>query len=126
MKRSTLVIISLVFSLHFAFSQNKLTRYCEIETGGSTGRAGSKLRWVSISTGNLDSLSLFKSVNIQSNLEKVATLKSEADVLNYMDSLGWTLVQFNGLSNKYFLFKKNLRNRRLLVIRVSARYWWED
>jgi hypothetical protein len=62
----------------------------------------------------MDSLIAFKDAAIKPNLEKVTILKTEADILNYMSSLGWSLIQFTGLNNKYFIFKREFEKSELV------------
>jgi predicted PurR-regulated permease PerM len=102
------LLITLIIGVicHSATAQNKITRYCEIVTNvGSKDKAHIKF-----TQGEVDSLFSFKDGTIKNNLNKVSSLKSISDLLNYMSSLGWTLVTatmalWDG-TNIRFYFKK--------------------
>jgi hypothetical protein len=91
MKKTILfTVIFLLTFCSFTFAQTKIDRFCEVSIVPQNGFRGKTLS--KISFGELDSLFFFKDNSIITNLEKVNSLKTSTDVLNYMSNLGWTLV----------------------------------
>lgn len=85
------------------YAQNKITRYCEIETTGS-GKVRAK-----ISFGKIDSLFSFRDAGIKEKLQKINLLSTVPDVLNYMATQGWELVCMAAIApndKKFYYFKK--------------------
>lgn len=87
------------------YAQNKTIRYCEIVPRFS-GLGDNKLH-VKLSTGSIDSLFSFRDAGINDKLQKVNSLTTIPDVLNYMATQGWELVCVAAIpSSKYYYFKK--------------------
>ena len=106
MKKTILfTVISLLTFCSFTIAQTRIDRFCEVSVVTKSGLTTKTLS--KISFGELDSLFFFKDKSIITNLEKVNSLKTSTDVLNYMSNLGWTLVNVIpfGLSERLY-FKK--------------------
>ena len=104
--KKLLIILSIGLISHSATAQNKITKYCEIVTNvGAKDKARIKF-----TQGEADSLFSFKDSTIKNSLIRVSNFKTVPDALNYMSSLGWTLITatmglWNG-TNIRFYFKK--------------------
>src|SRR3954464_6099926 len=85
-----LLLISLLFLFSFrSFSQQKVEKYCEVFM---TSRVFSKGVNVFIDLGKDRSLLPFKNTSVKEDLEHVKKYTTVVDALNYMSSLGWSMV----------------------------------
>ncbi len=117
MKNFVLAIVIFFCSIASVFSQKKVDKYCEIMTYEKG--FGQKLRII-LSLGEVDSLFSFTDPSIKTTLQKVTSLKTVPDVLNYMSLLGWKLVNSTAISvsgTKNFYFKKEFEDSDLLTIK---------
>ena len=71
-------------------AQQKVERFCEVTLSPKNGFTTKQT--ASISFGEVDSLFYFRDSSVLANLQKVNSMKTATDVLNYMSNLGWTLV----------------------------------
>jgi len=117
MKNKYLLLFVFLLTGICSFAQNKITKYCEVVTGYSGGFSSRFI--VEIDLGKVDSLFLLKDNQIKVQLQKVKTLKTNTDVLNYMSSLHWFLVVIvaNGQlkGDMHFYFKKEFDPSELLT-----------
>ncbi len=102
------VLIS-VFSFNsFSLAQTKIEKFCQVIIEPRNGFTV-KTKAV-ISFGESDSLFLFKDSLVLVQLRKVNELKTSTDVLNYMSSIGWTLVSVipfgTSTAMEHFYFKR--------------------
>ncbi len=117
MKNIVLTLLALLCLITSSFAQNKINKYCEIKT--FQRGVGNKIG-VMISIGEIDSLFSFKDSTVKTSLQKVETLKTVSDVLNYMASLGWTLISSTAIhlsGTKNFYFKKEFDYSDLPIIK---------
>jgi len=82
-------LLFLLFISNAALGQERTLKYCEIKTYGA-GFSGKQYH-VDLLTGNQDSLFNIKDKGHLQNLQKVTTLTSDVDVLNYMSNMGWKM-----------------------------------
>jgi len=87
MKSILLIVGMMLTCVTASFAQQKVDKYCVVVMNYH----GFKAR-PTFFAGNVDSLFSFKDSTIINNLVRVKELKSVPDVLNYMSSIGWTLV----------------------------------
>lgn len=100
--KTKLLLLLFLFAFKLpTFAQQKVVKYCEVFVGGS----GIKIT-ATIYMGKVDSLFSPKDPNIIVQLQKVNTLKTKADVLNYMSYLGWSLVTVTQHEFFYFFYFK--------------------
>lgn len=85
--KKLLITLAIGVMCHSSIAQNKITRYCEIESD----RIG-RQEHLRLSKNKVDSLFSFRDSTIKNNLDKVSTFKTVPDALNYMSSLGWRLI----------------------------------
>ncbi len=108
MKRLIYLIILLSFSTILTHAQDKIVKYCEIDIQ-EVGLSGGKFR-VELFIGKVDSLFSPQNINVKNDMQKVKSLSTAPDVLNYMSSLGWSLVTVTGITGrKYLYFKKEFK-----------------
>ena len=113
MKTKLLLLLFLIAFKLPAFAQNKVVKYCEVigYNGETFNREKSKFL---LSIGIVDSLFSSKDTNLKVQLQKVNSLKTSSDVLNYMSSIGWTLVTIS--VGDRFYFKKEFDPSELTTI----------
>ena len=94
-----------MFLINQSYEQTKVAKYCEVTTfvGGFAGKLH-----VELITGKVDSLLLLEDAATKSQLQKVTTMKTAPDILNYMSTMGWLLVSVTTISpykktNYYFV-----------------------
>jgi hypothetical protein len=110
MKKIFLIVLVVFFLCAKTFSQEKIDKYCKLFT---TGGVISKGMNIFLDLGKDESLFAFKDKKIKSQLLKVEDYRSIIDALNYMSSIGWTLVsstitEVSGTSdNEIFTFKRS-------------------
>lgn len=103
MKTKLLLLLFLFAFKLTTFAQNKVIKYCEVliyRNGFNT------IGKVKISTGKVDSLFSIKDNNLKIELQKVDILKTVPDVLNYMSSIGWSLVTLATTGDYTLYFKR--------------------
>lgn len=107
MKRiSITAVLSLLI---YCCSAQKVERYCEVATSYKSFNRGVNVK---IDFGKDSTLFSFRDKSIYGKLALVDSYTSTVDMLNYMSSLGWTLVnsisdQSSGSTNRiYYYFKK--------------------
>jgi hypothetical protein len=88
MKKLLFILFALMAICNYSIAQNKITRYVEIVTQKYNNRRTD----INMSISRVDSLFSFKDSTIKINLNKVSTFNTVPDALNYMASLGWTLI----------------------------------
>lgn len=115
MKKKYFLLFILLGIVLTSFGQIKIVKYCEImATEGLRDKAG-----IYINYGNTDSLFSFKDSTIKSNMKKVEAFRTVPDALNYMASLGWTLVttaNAGTAGSLRFFFKKEFEKSELRII----------
>jgi hypothetical protein len=97
-----------------ANTQNTVEKFCQIIIEHKYGFTVRVL--VHLSTGTQPELFAFKDSTVLTALQKVETLTTDADVLNYMASLGWkfvTIIGFPNYSEKLY-FKKEFDKAELI------------
>ena len=105
----------LMVIINCAVAQHKIMKYCQVRTydGGFSG----KKFIVVISTGKVDSLFKLKDTTYKKQLQKITTLTTNTDVLNYMALKSWTLCQSNwvgdGRDMFIFIFKREFDESEL-------------
>ena len=112
--KSLLIAITLLFcTVHYSFCQKKVTKFCEVTTR-IAGISGNKLK-IEFVYGQSDSLMTIKGSKFEEGLKKVTTMSAVPDVLDYLYSLGWTLVGENAVGAiSHFYFKKEFDESELL------------
>lgn len=97
-------------------AQNKAEKYCEI-IASEGGILRNFKAHISLNYGRVDSLFSFRDSTLIDRLNKVNTLKSFPDVLNYMASLDWKLeaIVYRSKGDSYnFFFEKEFNQSELL------------
>ncbi len=74
---------------HYAGAQNKIERFCKITVYLKGVHKGDE---VIADYGKKDNFSMLGDTTVVSSLEKVNDFKNSIDALDYMNSLGWKLV----------------------------------
>ena len=88
--KKNIILLIFISICNCAFSQTKIDKYCQVQIDPKNGFTTKEI--ASISFGKNDSLFSFKDSSVILNLQKVNSLTSSTDVLNYMSDLGWGLV----------------------------------
>lgn len=101
-------LVGFIFLVAPAHAQ-KIDKYCEVfcDYKGLSTRLIPKL-----ALGEVDSLSSYKDTSIRQMLIKVESVHTRVDILNYMASIGWTLVFITPNS---FIFKKSFDRSEMQV-----------
>ena len=101
------------------FAQTKVMKYCEVSVMAFS--YGKKGQWVMgprrclLSVGVIDSLFSLKDTSYVNKLKKVNKFITVPDLLNYMQSIGWSLSEssFIGTSSIDFFFKKEFESSEI-------------
>ena len=108
----TLSVLFFLLFQSFTFSQVKIIRYCEVISNlkyGSTQEIkdhDDKI-YTKVFLGQNEDYFNLKDSSIVLKLKKVNDLTTTSDLLNYMNSIGWNLVDLSTISwRKYYYFKK--------------------
>jgi hypothetical protein len=100
----------------FSIAQNKVEKYCQVIVKYKSGLTKVK-RIAKISFGEDKGLFSFRDSLVMRQLKLVDDLTTETDVLNYMNKIGWSLVNVHsGLlytAAEIFYFKKSFDNSEL-------------
>ncbi len=106
MKTKLLLLLFLSAFKLTTFAQNKVVKYCEVEIFGYN----SENLKTKITIGKVDSLFSIRNSNLADQFQKVNSLKTVPDVLNYMALIGWSLfgntASGSRAEDKFFYFKK--------------------
>jgi hypothetical protein len=116
MKR--ILIASILSLLMYCCSAQKAERYCEVSTSFKSFNRGVNVK---IDFGKDSTLFSLKDKLIKEKLSLVDNYTNVVDMLNYMSSLGWTLV--NSISDEstgstsriYYYFKKTFDQSELEI-----------
>jgi hypothetical protein len=108
-KTFTLTILSILLSSSFIFAQSKVTRYCQVLTEIKNVKHD-KIT-IQVSLGVKDEYFTFKDSTVIQQLNKVNELKTAADLLNYMSTNGWEIINIitqpgSGYGWRDYYFKK--------------------
>jgi len=114
------IIFACLFMLIFCLKtsgQNKVDKYCSVQI--SNIKVMSVKTRATINFGDYESLFSFKDTTVIAKLQIVNSFTNSVDVLNYMSSIGWTVVPLTSV--KYFggdierlYFKKTFDSSELL------------
>lgn len=109
-KTFTLTILSILLSTTFLFAQSKVTRYCQVLT--AIPNLKHEKITIQVSLGAKDEYYKFKDSTVIQQLNKVNELKTAADLLNYMSTNGWEIVNIisqpgMGYGWRDYYFKKD-------------------
>lgn len=105
----------MIFGLYSVSSaQTKLAKYCEIMVSERSKNRG----YIRLAVGQIDSLFRFQDSTIRSKLNRVNTISTVPDMMNYMSSLGWSLLTVTnvGPDDMYslrFFFKREFDRSEL-------------
>jgi hypothetical protein len=107
-------LLLLVVAASASFAQNKIEKFCEVTI--RLKAAFSSKRIVTISFGEQQDLFNFKDTSVIVSLQKVSALTTETDVLNYMATIGWSLVRGSQPYStwEYLYFKKEFDKSELV------------
>ena len=116
--KTKLLLLAFVFTSTSIFAQDststKIERYCKLV---AQVKAFSKKLSIDIDLGEKSKFFAFKDKRIKTDLEKIKDFNSEVDALNYMGTLGWTLVNAfvigNGPNIYYLYFKKSFNKSEI-------------
>jgi hypothetical protein len=106
----TLTVLSILLSTQFIFAQSKVTRYCEVETSNyyTTLKRSNEKFMINLRLGENEQYFKFKDSTTLCKLRQISVFKTNVDILNYMNSIGWNLISSNSsYSRKYFYFKRD-------------------
>ncbi|MGO4875598.1 hypothetical protein ACEN2P_03275 [Pedobacter psychrotolerans] len=113
MKSLLIAITLLICTVHYSFYQKKVTKFCEVTTRIG-GLSGNKLK-IEFIYGKSDSLTSIKGSKFEEMLKKLTAMSAVPDVLDYIYSLGWSLVGETAVGPiSHFYFKKEFDESELL------------
>lgn len=102
MKTKLLLLLLLSAFKLTTFAQNKVVKYCVVQAEPKAFSRDWEIVTVKLSMGKVDSLFNFKTPNMKNQLQKVTSFDNRPDVLNYMSSIGWSLVTISAGDRFYF------------------------
>nr|WP_199079833.1 hypothetical protein [Pedobacter sp. ASV19] len=109
MKNKFLCIAAVLLAIcTAAAAQARIDKYCQVRVGNPDYVLYLKNSSAKISLGEKRELFAPRDTAMVSQLKKVNSLTTETDVLNYMSSLGWSVVNIHAIANKWevIYFKK--------------------
>jgi hypothetical protein len=108
MKKLTIILMTLcLFSCCNLLAQDKIDRYCVITAYYSAFSNTAPLKKILVDCAQSGTISSFSDSSMIKKLDTVTQCKTEAEILNYMTSIGWILV--NNLHPQgviYLLFRR--------------------
>lgn len=113
MKSKIVLIVVSIFVITNIMAQSKLVRYSSIRIVNANGR-GQKIY---IDFGTSEKFNIYKDTTIISGLQKVHEMHNQMDAINYMNDIGWELLNFNNITFGYtsniadiiFYFKRTFK-----------------
>lgn len=97
------------------FAQQKVTRYCFVKPFTSGFVYNMDVKNVYIDYGQKSIISSYKDSTVMKDIEAVKKCRSFADIVNYMESIGWSYVSDSGESSVLFTFKREFDKSEIEV-----------
>ncbi len=109
-KTFTLTILSILLSSTFIFAQSKVTRYCEVIAEANSSRTLDEKVILKIVLGKNEGYFSFRDTSIVKQLKKVNELNTTTDLINYMSTNGWEIMNMipstAPVSRRNYYFKR--------------------